>query len=193
MLRYLLLSSHYRRPIEFTDEALANAKKGVAVFQRLFERVERLTGGPCRPPSGDPDADLAAAVGRLRAKFLEMMDDDFNTAGGTAALHEMAGVANAFVETRGLERTQRRRRPGGRRRRRVGAEAAGRPARPVPHGPAAKADDGLTEQLMSLLIRLRAEARTSKNFAVADGIRKGLGEIGVTLEDRADGTGWRRG
>jgi cysteinyl-tRNA synthetase len=46
---------------------------------------------------------------------------------------------------------------------------------------------------MELLIKLRQEARAGKNFAMADRIRDGLGEIGITLEDRADGTGWRKG
>jgi cysteinyl-tRNA synthetase len=46
---------------------------------------------------------------------------------------------------------------------------------------------------MQLLIDLRAEARKAKNFAMADQIRKRLTEIGVTLEDRAGGTGWRAG
>jgi cysteinyl-tRNA synthetase len=45
---------------------------------------------------------------------------------------------------------------------------------------------------MALMIRLRNEARASKNFALADSIRKGLTEIGVTLEDRPDGTLWRK-
>jgi cysteinyl-tRNA synthetase len=42
------------------------------------------------------------------------------------------------------------------------------------------------------LIRLRTEARTSKNFALSDGIRDGLSQIGIVLEDRPDGTGWRK-
>src|SRR5262249_47711267 len=46
LLRYLLLSTHYRRPIEFTDEVLVNARKGLSVFSRLSERVQRLTGQP---------------------------------------------------------------------------------------------------------------------------------------------------
>ena len=195
VLRYLLLSSHYRRPIEFTDEALANAKKSVAVFERLFDRAERLSGQPVTA-AAEPaiaDAGLAEGVGGLRAKFLEMMDDDFNTAGATAALHEMAGVANGFVERQDLERTKD---AGG-----VAAVVAA--AATLKHlagllglfrvAAAKPADDGLSEQLMRLLIRLRAEARKSKNFAVADGIRTGLTEIGVVLEDRADGTGWRKG
>jgi len=53
-------------------------------------------------------------------------------------------------------------------------------------------DKSLTENLMQLLIALRAEARIGKNFALADGIRKRLTDIGVTLEDRADGTIWRK-
>jgi cysteinyl-tRNA synthetase len=194
VLRYLLLSSHYRRPIEFTDEALAIAKKAVAVFTRLFERVERLTGQtvPAAEAPAIADAGLSANVEGLRAKFLEMMDDDFNTAGATGALHEMAGVANAFVERAELERT---RDP-------AGLASVVAAASVLKHlagllglfrlAAVAKADGGLTEQLMQLLIRLRAEARKAKNFAVADGIRKGLGEIGITLEDRADGTGWRK-
>ena len=192
VLRYLLLSSHYRRPIEFTDEALANAKKAVGVFTRLFDRVERLTGSPVvAAEAAVPPGAFADGVAGLRGKFLEMMDDDFNTAGATAALHEMAGVVNAAIESGGLEKSR---------------DAAGLAAVVAATAglkqlgellglfrvATAKVDDGLTDQLMSLLIRLRAEARASKNFAVADGVRKGLAEIGVTLEDRADGTGWRR-
>jgi len=59
-------------------------------------------------------------------------------------------------------------------------------ARPEPK------ENGLTDQLMKLFIQLRADARQQKNFAVADGIRKGLAELGITLEDRPDGTIWRR-
>ena len=57
----------------------------------------------------------------------------------------------------------------------------------------AGADDRLVGGLMQLLLDLRAEARKAKNFATADQIRKRLGELGVTLEDRPGGTGWRLG
>jgi cysteinyl-tRNA synthetase len=45
---------------------------------------------------------------------------------------------------------------------------------------------------MSLIIQVRNEARKTKQFALADMVRDGLKKIGITLEDRADGTGWRR-
>jgi cysteinyl-tRNA synthetase len=62
----------------------------------------------------------------------------------------------------------------------------------APVARASSGDDALVGQLMQLLIDLRAEARKSKNFALADRIRNGLTEIGITLEDRSGGTEWTR-
>jgi cysteinyl-tRNA synthetase len=53
-------------------------------------------------------------------------------------------------------------------------------------------ENNLADQLMKLLIEIRATARKDKNFALADAVRQGLEAIGVTLEDRADGTVWRK-
>ena len=61
--------------------------------------------------------------------------------------------------------------------------------RAVPKSPSAS-DDGLTSKLLELLIALRAESRKAKNFALSDQIRDRLAALGVTLEDRPDGTGW---
>ncbi|MDB5329246.1 MAG: cysteinyl-tRNA synthetase [Phycisphaerales bacterium] len=206
LLRYVLLSTHYRSPIDFSEEVMVAAKKGLATFHRLFERVQRLTGQPL-PDKGD-DIDRAAAglldtaheayargLLALKMKFLEMMDDDFNTAGAIAVLHEMAGEVNSFIEKNETERTKQPEQ--------LAAVTAGaqtlknlgvvlglfnRKLAPASAGQ----DDALTGKLMDLLIHLRQEARKTKNFALSDAIRKGLGEAGVTLEDRADGTVWRR-
>jgi cysteinyl-tRNA synthetase len=205
-VRYLLLSTHYRSPIEFSDEVLSNNRKALAVFHRLFERVERITGQPVTEKSPDMDAAAGAllesqhapfAKGILdrRIQFLERMDDDFNTAGAIAALHEMAGDINAFIERNDLDRSKTAE-PA------AAASAGVQTLRslgtvlglfnPRLAAPAAAEKSGLTDQLMQLFIKLRQEARASKNFALADGIRKGLAEIGVTLEDRPDGTVWRK-
>src|SRR5687767_6935711 len=106
LLRYLLLSTHYRSPIDFREEVVAAARKGLSTFSRLIERVERLLGEPLneKVPTMDQAAgglyesehgDFARSVLAYKMKFLEMMDDDFNTAGGIAALHEMAGAVNS--------------------------------------------------------------------------------------------------
>ena len=205
LLRYLLLSTHYRRPIEFTPEVIASSKKGLAVFQRLLERVERLRGKPM--DAKDPEmsrmasalsdtehAGFARNVMSFQMKYLEMMDDDFNTAGAIAVLHELAGEINGFIERNDIERQKQ---PelieaisGAAQTLKNLALVLGlfrvRPAK------SEQKESGLADQLMKLLIKIRQDARESKNFALADTVRKGLTEIGVTLEDRPDGTIWRK-
>jgi cysteinyl-tRNA synthetase len=138
--------------------------------------------------------DFARAVLNFKMKFLEMMDDDFNTAGAIAVMHELAGEVNAFIEKHNVEQTKQ---PD-----LVPAVAAAAQSlrkltlvlglfRPG-FAKAESKDSGLTEQLMRLLIDIRATARKDKNFPLADSVRKGLEAIGVTLEDRPDGTIWRK-
>jgi cysteinyl-tRNA synthetase len=205
LLRYMLLSTHYRRPIEFTDEVLASSKKGLAVFSRLVERVERLTG---KPLNGDvPDMDHAAGklleseVGPFvrqvlaeKMRFLEMMDDDFNTAGAISVLHDLAGQVNSFLET---NRAEANRQPDV-----LEAAAAAMKSiralgqilglfQPNVRQPEAQ-QPVLVDQMVKLLIQIRNDARQSKNFALADTVRNGLKEMGITLEDRPSGTDWRK-
>jgi len=201
----LVLSTHYRRPIEFNDEVIANSKKGLSVFTRLFERVQRITGAALADDAQDMDrfantlldtehGPFARAVLNFKMKFLEMMDDDFNTAGAIAVMHELAGEINAFVEKHDIEQKKQPELTAA-----VTAAAQSlrklalvlgllRPGFAKPQAP----DSGLTDQLMRLLIDIRADARKDKNFALADSVRKGLAAIGVTLEDRPDGTIWRK-
>jgi cysteinyl-tRNA synthetase len=204
LLRYLLLSTHYRRPIEFSEEVIVACKKATSVFARLKERIDRLPGAAAATADinhlaslkiTDAQAELVKTVQSRKNKFIEMMDDDFNTAGAIAVLHELAGDINGFVERQQLERAAE---PQG-----VVVAAAGAQTlrnlgqllglfRSDAAAPSAQKTDDLPDQLMQLIIRLRQEARASKNFALADSIRKGLTEIGITLEDRAGVTNWRR-
>jgi cysteinyl-tRNA synthetase len=206
LIRYLLLTTHYRRPIDLSQEVFESSKKGLSVFQRLFERIARLTGQSL--PESGPDMDstagailetdhawFARSVLGLKMKFLEMMDDDFNTAGAIAVLHELAGECNAFIEKTDLEKSKQ---PdllghvaaGAQTLRNLGGVLGLFRSRPVPTS--ASQQDNTADKVMGLLIRLRNEARASKNFALADSIRTGLTDIGITLEDRPDGTLWRK-
>jgi cysteinyl-tRNA synthetase len=207
----MLLSTQYRRPIEFTDEVLTAARKGLSVFHRLFERVERLMGPPGLTDE-TPDLDrlsgalleteqghFARAVLALKMKFLEMMDDDFNTAGAIAVLHELAGAVNGLIERHNIEQNKQpeliQAAAGAAQTLKKLGQVLGlfRPELARAAGGAGRdASAQLVEQLMQLMIALRAEARSSKNFALADRIRNGLTEAGVTLEDRPDGTIWRK-
>src|SRR3954453_11735520 len=208
LIRYLLLSSHYRSPIDFSEEVLASARKGLNAFDRLFERIERLTGKPMTEKADDMDrvasdlleseqhASFAKAILALKMKFLETMDDDFNTGGAIGGLHEIANEVNSVVERYEVEKNKQPAQV-------TAAGAAGHTLRnlgmvlglfahaPRPAAPAAadaRGEAGVLNPVMDLLIKLRQEARASKNFALADRIRDGLAQIGITLEDRADGT-----
>jgi len=197
-VRYLLLSTHYRSMIDLSDDVLTATKKGLAVFNRLFERVERLSNAPLASIAGavEPataDNDFARQVKAFQIRFVETMDDDFNSASAIAVMHELASHINAFVEREKIEQT---RTPAT-----VAAVVAATQAlknlggilglfrvSPMP----VRQNDTLLDGLMKLMLQLRQDARQDKNFALADNIRKGLMELGVTIEDRADGTIWRR-
>lgn len=184
VIRYLLLSTHYRSPIEFSDEVLSNVKKAIAVFTRLFERIERL--GVVR------DESTESITQPYEVKFLAAMDDDFNTAGAIASLHECAGAINAEIEKCGIEKSKdasaiARAKQATMRLRQL-AQVLG--LFTVDHK--LKADDSLAEGLMQLIIQLRAEARKKKDFVTADAIRDGLAKLDVALVDRPDGTGWEK-
>jgi cysteinyl-tRNA synthetase len=241
-VRYLLLSTHYRSPIEYSEERLAQVRRGLETFYRFFERYERITGesfyklqapvelaksrlqGPMEPVGDVYIAQLARNIGR---KFLECMEDDFNTGGASAILFGLVSQLNHRAEVQKMEET----RPApailadyveGAVVLREMSQILGLFETPPSENALRrvkvmedvlkmlpelkldederflpflrmKLDSSHLDSLMQLLIKLRAEARKSKNFALADQIRKRLGELGVTLEDRPGGTGWRVG
>jgi cysteinyl-tRNA synthetase len=201
-LRLLLLATHYRSPIEYSEDRLAELRRSLEGFYRFFERYTRITGEDCyqlTAPSRMAEfavgsSAFLADIGRIRQLFLDSMADDFNTGGAVGALFELLTALNRHADTEKLEE------PG-----RV-APAEFKQAVIVlrelssilglfrePVASAKPVGDQLVSGLMHLLIDLRAEARKAKNFALGDQIRKRLTELGVTLEDRAGGTGWRIG
>lgn len=179
-LRLLIFSGHYRKPVVFTNESLAGAERALA----------RLQGG-LRPSKGakstGPEADaLRQATENSRAGFIDAMDDDFNTAGAIAVLFELvraintareAGVHGPFYEA---AQSTLRELGGvlGLRFERAGAEPA---------------SDVAARPFIDLLLEVRAEMRTLKQWAVADKIRDRLKELGVTVEDTPQGAQWRFG
>lgn len=206
-IRFFLLATHYRRPIDFSEERISEVEKGLDTFYRFFERYQRVTGddyyelsAAATRKDGDAETgsdDISKAVYEQRKKFIESMDDDFNTGGGIGTLFELLRLLNRFVDAEKLESTGKAdaakvatlRRGAGVLREL--ASTLGLFRAPIAKtGVGGGANDELVGKLMKLFIELRAEARKSKNFAVADGVRKGLAEIGVVLEDRPDGTTW---
>jgi cysteinyl-tRNA synthetase len=115
-LRFFLLNSHYRSPIEFNEERLKEVQRSLESFQRFFERYERITGQSyfaLTAPSKRGDFGTAgkhreflAEVAKLREAFLNAMEDDFNTGGASGSLFELLTALNRFAETQKLEETK---------------------------------------------------------------------------------------
>ncbi len=217
-IRFFVLSTHYRRPIDYSEERLHEVETGMETFTRFFKRFERITGesfyslrAPSTRMQGD-DRDsplplgegqgvragesLPQVVAEHRNRFLEEMDDDFNTGGGIGTLFELVRALNKFADDEKLEE------PGKRTPEKLDAWRRGvavlreltavlglfrkPPQETLPGG------DDLAGKLMKLLIELRADSRKKKDFTTADRIRNTLTEIGVVLEDRPGGTEWSR-
>ena len=205
-IRFFLLRTHYRSTIVFNEEGIEEAGTALETFQRFFERYQRITGSDFYAMSpvlkrtegelSPGDRPLLKDVHRLRISFLEKMDDDFNTGAAISVLFDLARVLNKFCDKNQLEDASTRSQPNVADLRR-GVETLREFTALLGlflerDEPRSGADDELVGQLMELLIDLRAHARQGKDFAMADRVRDGLGEIGITLEDRKEGTGWRR-
>jgi cysteinyl-tRNA synthetase len=209
VLRFFVISTHYRSPIDLGDfdpktqdipPGLAAAKKSYDAFARIAERYGRVTGEDFYKLNVPTSADGKHAFKRdefntFRSRFLEHMNDDFNTGGAVGVLHELASTINRLADAGKLDNSS------------VADAAAkadfvegvklmkelGNVLGLFLEAPkAAGGGDQLVNGLMKLFIDMRAEARKSKNFAIADRIRAGLGELNVVLEDRADGTTWSK-
>jgi cysteinyl-tRNA synthetase len=203
VLRFFLLRTHYRSTIVFGDEPLAETRTALETFHRFFERYERVTGESfyeiepaARRSDGDspaPPDGLLAEVHRHRMAFLEKMDDDFNTGAAISELFELVRGLNKHIDQNRLETKANEQALDDLRR-------AARTLRELTsvlglfREPAAQSggqDVELVAKLMELLIEVRTAARQRKDFEIADTIRDQLTAIGITLEDRQDGTGWR--
>ena len=208
IVRLFLLSTHYRSPIAFSDENISETGKGMEGFYRFFETFERITGesfydlatAQKRDESvtleGEP-GEYFQQLAELRQRFWEAMDDDFNTSGAIGVLFELRSALNALIHEQKLDG------PGKDNEQMVAALKTGacllkelsnllgvfRKAPVKEQG----ADDGLVNQLMELIIDIRKDARTNKNWDIADKIRDGLAACQITVEDRPEGSLWRRG
>ena len=177
VLRAFLLASHYRSPVNYTEDNLRGAAEAL---ERLYTALADVA--PVAYDDADHvDEDLLPWV----AKFREAMDDDFNTPEALAVLFDLAREVNRRKESD----------PDAARAAAGVLRLLGGWLGLLQRDPTAflqRDTGGLGSDEIERLIEQRAEARKSKDFATADAIRDRLAEHGIELEDRADGTVWRR-
>jgi cysteinyl-tRNA synthetase len=176
VLRFFILSSHYRSPLNYSDQHLENAKASLTTLYTAIRGLD-LQATPLRET-------------QYSKRFMTAMDDDFNTSKAIAVLFEMAGEINRYrVEAprKALALGRELKDLGG-----LLGLLQRDPDEFLQGGGAEQSLGGLSNEAISDLINKRNEARKKKNFTEADRIRDELAAQGIVLEDGAGGTTWRR-
>jgi cysteinyl-tRNA synthetase len=184
VLRYALLGAHYRSPLEFSEEVLADAAAShdrLATFATNAARALALAGGD----GADADAGGPQDVGGWRDRFRAALDDDLNVPAALAVLFDLVAEANPLIVR--LERGDHDATGPLRDRFATFLDLAGRlgftPLDDLP-------DPAAFRPLLDLLLDLRERARAARDFAAADAIRDRLAEAGIRVEDRPGGPRW---
>jgi cysteinyl-tRNA synthetase len=180
-VRFFILQTHYRSTLDFSNEALQAAEKGM---KRLMEANEWLKGLQVQELNGsEADTELEKKVVRLLSELEEFINDDFNTAKVLANIFELVPVINSFkdksialtaLSNETLSLLQRKMKT-------YVEDILG-----MKSETAQEADK--LKGVMSVLIELRKEARARKDWATSDKIRNQLIEMGIQLKDEKDGT-----
>lgn len=179
VLRFFMLSAHYRSPINFSAELMEASKNGLERIITCAERLKELLGKVFGDTLTEEEQENKKSVDELIAKFEAAMDDDFNTADAVSAIFELVKLANSTANAESSKAYVE-----------------------LLAGTLAKLSDVLgiiTERKAEVLdseveelIAARQQARKEKNFALADEIRQKLLDMGIVLEDTREGVKWKR-
>ncbi|MEE8354995.1 MAG: DALR domain-containing protein, partial [Candidatus Bathyarchaeia archaeon] len=180
--RYFYLSVHYRRPLDYTEQAMEVSQNSVNRLENTLTLIEDALRKKDKHLSyGEREAVFLEAIKVHRLSFEAAMDDDLDTHSAIDALHALSGAINEYVSgptNKGIL---------------LKGEAAYRDllgALGIFEKRGGASDD-LSEGLIGLIAGVRERLRAEKNYSMADEIRDLLGEVGVTLADTNDGTSWK--
>jgi len=183
-VRQLILNSHYRSPLDYSDAALFAAQSG---YGKITETVKAVRKRMSTAKEGTIDEKIAEQLKQMREKFENAMNDDLNTSVALSVMFELVRLAQKLLEdshtTQGtlnlvdvlFDR--------------LGGDCLG--IIKEEYQQIGAADEELMDKLVNVLIEQRNEARKNKDFAKADELRTKLDEMGIVLEDKPDMTTWR--
>jgi len=203
VLRLFLLSSHYRSPVDFSVESMAEAERGLERLYHTVGQVDECAGaltGQGSLARGDDREfqSLRVKVESLATRFQDEMDDDFNTAAALGHLFDLSRALNRFLDSLARKPTPEEKEllaQGVSRLHECAAVFGLLQQSPEvffrEHNRLALAALDISEKEVERLISERAEARNDKNWARADEIRDTLAAMSIILEDRPEGTRWR--
>lgn len=182
VVRFFILQTHYRSTLDFSNDALQAAEKGLKRLWDAYEKLRAMNWESGVQSSEPVDGDLEEKVKKLIAEFDEFMNDDFSTAKVLANLFELVPVINSMkdkiipvssLSKETFELMQRQIK--------LYVEDI------LGLNSVTEADNEKLKGVMDLLIDIRKEAKNKKDFATSDKIRKQLTNLGISLKDEKDG------
>lgn len=178
-LRFFIMSAHYRSPLNFSRKLIGQARSGRERLQEFADNLYRALPGSVQeaPERGEK---LSSIIAAARDRFIEAMDDDFNTAGAIGVLFELAREGNIYLQKGPYHRNLLER-----------LLTFYREANELLDILEMRQPASLDEELRRMIAR-REEVRQKKDWATADRIRDELQAQGIILEDTPHGVRWKR-
>ncbi len=166
IVRFFTLLSHYRRPTDFDDEKLSEAQKSYESITTALAKATKLAG---------EEYNKDEEIEEIKSKFLDAMDDDFNTSLAISYLYEITKIVNKTDDKNKLKGIV------------LFFEEVVEPILGLTFKND-KNNSSKDDELVKLIIELRKKAKEEKNYALSDEIRDKLSSIGVTIKDTREGT-----
>lgn len=178
VLRYFMLSVHYRHPINYSEELLANMKASLDRLRTSYQNLKHRLGAS--DGLTDNNQEWLDKIAGLHNEFIEEMDDDFNTANAISVLFELSRQANYYLMEKNTDKDV--------------IQAFIDQFKGLFHVLGLTLEDeALLDEEIEKLIQERIQARKDRNFQLSDEIRDRLKDMNIILEDTPQGTRWKRG
>lgn len=180
LVRFFLLSTQYRNPVNFSDTVLEQAKAGLERLENARDKAEFILEKKDDSPIREDEKDLVSTLESFKTKFIDAMDDDLNTADAISAIFELAKFMNTNIgEDSSKEFTK------------SALDLFYELTGVLNIANKAEVDKDLTEKVEAL-IKERSEAKKNRDFELADKIRDELTSMGIAIEDTRQGVKWKK-
>lgn len=179
VIRFFMLSAHYRSPINFSRELMQSAQNGLERIKNAVINLDHIINHAAAEEMTKDEITLSGELEVFVKKFEEAMEDDFNTADAVSVIFELVRFANTHVNGNSSKSF---------------TSAVKKKIIDLCNilGLLEKQEHDLLDEEIEKLIQERQEARKAKNWALADQIRDSLKEKGIILEDTPQGVRWKR-
>jgi len=181
-IRFFILQTHYRSTLDFSNEALQASEKGLKRLWEAYENLRKLKDAGFGILDAGSDPELDARVLKLLSEFDEFMNDDFSTAKVLANMFELVPIINSMKDKT------------------IPVTALSKETFALLESKlktwledilgltsTTEGDNALLQGVMELLVEIRKEAKSKKDFATSDKIRNQLTQLGINLKDEKDG------